>query len=152
MAKDCTTWPNEDFSLICISHETNLGKDFGVSNDVLHCAEMKMLQWSLGITLLDHVENTEVRRKLGVRPIVDKVSSGRLRWYGHVLRSDVTSVAHSALLLRAPGTRPRGRPRKRWFDNIAADLRERGLTAEDAADRAAWRRQINSADPVCIWD
>src|SRR5699024_7189942 len=43
--------------------------------------------------------------------VMDRVSDGRLRWYGHVLTSDPTRVAHSVLLLRAPGSGFRGRPK-----------------------------------------
>ena len=122
------------------------------ANKILGTTETKMLRWILGLTLLDHVENDEVRRLMGVRPINDKIVEGRLRWFGHVERSDPNSVAHSAMLMDEPGTRERGRPKKTWMANIKDDLKNTGLTKEDAQDRAKWRRLSRRADPSTNWD
>ncbi|EYC06516.1 hypothetical protein Y032_0075g935 [Ancylostoma ceylanicum] len=40
----------------------------------------------------------------------------RLRWYGHVLRSDDNSVAKSAMNISVDGRRPRGRSKTRWLN------------------------------------
>jgi hypothetical protein len=46
------------------------------------------------------------------------------------------------------GTRPLGRPRRRWVDNIKIDLREIGLDDIDwidlAQDRDQWRTLVNT--------
>jgi hypothetical protein len=47
---------------------------------LLHCAEMRMLRWSLGLTLKDRIRNQVVHSKLAVRPIEDKIREARLRW------------------------------------------------------------------------
>jgi len=111
---------------------------------------MAMLRRSLGLSLLDHVENVEIRGRLGVAPITDKIAEARLRWFGHVKRMESDSVAHSALLMPLPGTRPRGKPKQRWTDNIKKDLERAGLSPDDAADRSEWRRMIRQADPVIV--
>ena len=52
------------------------------------------------------------------------------------------------MVMVAPGTRRRGRPKRRWLDNIKNDLSERELAREDAQDRAKWRRLIRNIEPT----
>ena len=49
-------------------------------------AEMQMIKWMCGISLKDRRTNEELRRLVGVEPITTFIRSGRLRWYGHVMR------------------------------------------------------------------
>ena len=49
-------------------------------------AEMQMIRWMCGISLKDRRTNEELRRLVGVEPITTFIRSGRLRWYGHVMR------------------------------------------------------------------
>ena len=49
-------------------------------------AEMQMIRWMCGISLKDRRTNEELRRLVGVVPITTFIRSGRLRWYGHVMR------------------------------------------------------------------
>ena len=39
-----------------------------------------------GISLKDRKTNEELRRLVGVKPITTFIRSGRLRYYGHVMR------------------------------------------------------------------
>ena len=47
------------------------------------------------------------------------------------------------------GTRPLGRPRRRWEDNIRMDLKEIGINTrkwvDSAHDRNYWRALVNAA-------
>jgi hypothetical protein len=47
-------------------------------------------------------------------------------WAGHVARMGENRSAHRILVRRPEGTRPLGRPRRRWEDNIKMDLEEMG--------------------------
>ncbi|MBN3319545.1 PFD4 protein, partial [Atractosteus spatula] len=58
--------------------------------------EMRMIRWCLGLTRFDHVLNDDVRRRMGVAPITEKMREGRLRWYGHVMRRGEHTVAWTA--------------------------------------------------------
>ena len=50
-------------------------------------AEMQMIRWVCGISLKERRTNEELRRLGGVvEPITTFIISGRLRWYGHVMR------------------------------------------------------------------
>ncbi|EYC10880.1 hypothetical protein Y032_0053g2350 [Ancylostoma ceylanicum] len=117
----------------------------------LHTMEMRMLRWTQGLTRLDRVRNDDVRAMFGVAPIVAKMREARLRWYGHVLRSDDNSVAKSAMNITVEGRRPRGRPKTRWLDRIEEDMRLLKLTDEDAFNRGKWRNHTRNADP-CSWE
>ncbi|EPB69532.1 hypothetical protein ANCCEY_11379 [Ancylostoma ceylanicum] len=44
---------------------------------------MRMLRWSMGVTLKDKVLNEVVRSTFGVAPIADKMREARLHWFGH---------------------------------------------------------------------
>ncbi|MBN3313137.1 CFDP2 protein, partial [Atractosteus spatula] len=114
----------------------------------LHTMEMKMLQWTLGLTRLDHVMNEGVRKTLKVTPKTEKMTELHLRWYGYVLRSNDTSMAKTALELNVEGRRPRGRPFMRWLDQLKDDMRLAKVTCRDAADRMKWKNQFKQADPT----
>ena len=51
------------------------------------------------------------------------------------------------LMVKAEGTRPLGRPRRRWEDNIKVNLRELKCEGMDwfclAEDRDRWRAVVN---------
>jgi hypothetical protein len=74
--------------------------------------------------------------------------SRRMRWAGHVARRGEQRKAYRLLVGNAEGTRPLGRPRRRWVDNIRMDLREVGWGDVDwiglAQDRNRWRALVNS--------
>ncbi|XP_026042711.1 uncharacterized protein LOC113033277 [Astatotilapia calliptera] len=114
----------------------------------LHTMEMRMLRWCLGLTRWDHVMNTDVRKRMGIAPITDKMQEARLRWYGHVVRSDENSVVRTALRLSPQGRRPRGRPKRRWMDRIKDDVKKIEADLTDALDRPKWRRLCRKADPA----
>ena len=55
--------------------------------------------------------------------IVTAIRQGRIRWAGHVLRM-TEERAMKKVFIRGPGGgRARGRPRRRWVDDIDEDMR-----------------------------
>ena len=46
-----------------------------------------MMRWMCGISLKDRKTNEELRRLVGVEPITTFIRGGRLRWYGHMMRT-----------------------------------------------------------------
>ncbi|XP_048353798.1 uncharacterized protein LOC125433337 [Sphaerodactylus townsendi] len=105
----------------------------------LNTIEMKMLRWTLGLTLLDHVPNDDIRQRLGIQAISKKMQEARLWWYGHVMRREPTSVLQRELHLETAGQRPCGRPKKRWMDTINEDKRATNLSPADAPNRDLWK-------------
>ena len=57
------------------------------------------------------------------------IKSRRLRWEGHVARTEEGRSAFKILTYKPTGKRPLGRPRHRWEDNIRKDLKEIGVDA-----------------------
>ncbi|GJV94485.1 retrovirus-related pol polyprotein LINE-1 [Tanacetum coccineum] len=49
-------------------------------------AELRMLRWTCGRTMLDMIPNVVYRAELEVENIINKMREGRLRWFGHVRR------------------------------------------------------------------
>jgi len=47
-------------------------------------AEMCMLHWMCGNTHRDKVRNENIRTKIGVASIEEKMRENRLRWFGHM--------------------------------------------------------------------
>jgi hypothetical protein len=67
---------------------------------------------------------------------------------GHVARIGEKRVAHRDLVGKREGTRPLGRPRRRWEDNLKMDLQEVGYEGmewiELAQERDRWRALVNA--------
>ena len=87
-----------------------------------------------GISLKDRKTNEELRRQVGVEPITTFIRSGRLRWYGHVMRKD----NEDCMEYRVEGRRPVGRPRNTWLESVETDMAELEIDKEDVHDRRKW--------------
>ena len=99
-----------------------------------------------------HLSYAEAEEQLGVSRPSSRLASERLRWVGHALRSDDSVLREVLDFIPTGGARGRGRPRRRYFDTIRADLEERNVIiasrkqdrfwaelAVIAADRKEWR-------------
>ncbi|KAK6760934.1 hypothetical protein RB195_022125 [Necator americanus] len=119
---------------------------------VLHAMEMRMLRWTIGVTLKEKVSNDTVRSIFGIVPITEKMNEARLRWFGEVLRREEDSVAKTVLKLDVSGVRPRGRPKIRLLDRVKLDMIDERLCAADAMDRTKWKTRSRKADPATTRD
>jgi hypothetical protein len=76
------------------------------------------------------------------------IKSRRMRWAGHVARMGEKRNAYRILVGKPEGKRPRGRPRRRWVDNIKMARREiswDGVAWIDLTqDRDQWRALVNT--------
>jgi len=112
----------------------------------LEVAEMRMLRWMCGHTRLDRIRNDIIRDRLGMANISDKIREGRLRWFGHVKRRQMTAPVRSVETLIIEGKRGRGRPKLSWDEQIRQDLRDLHLSEDMVDDRSSWRRRITVRD------
>jgi hypothetical protein len=72
-------------------------------------------------------------------PTILWVIKWRIRWAGHVARMGEGRLVYRILVKKPEGKRPLGRPRRRWEDNIKADLREVGCGGMDWIELAKYR-------------
>ncbi len=66
----------------------------------LSVAEMRMLRWSCGHIRRDRVRNEDIRDRVGVVPIEEKLIQHRLRWFVHVQRRPPEAPVRSGVLKR----------------------------------------------------
>jgi hypothetical protein len=86
---------------------------------------MRMLHWICGHTRMDRVRNDDIRDRLGVAPIEEKLVQYRLRWFGHVQRRPLEAPVHCGVLSQDNNVgRGRGRPKLTWGEAIKRYLRE----------------------------
>jgi predicted ArsR family transcriptional regulator len=71
------------------------------------------------------VRNDDIRDRLGVAPIEEKLIQHRLRWFGHVHRRSLEAPVHRGIIRRDNIVkRGRGRPNLTWEETIKRDLKE----------------------------
>jgi hypothetical protein len=107
-----------------------------------------MLRWCCGHTRRDRVWNDDIRDRVGVAPIEEKLIQHRLRWFGHVQRRPPEAPVRSGILKRADNVKSgRGRPKLTWDESVKRDLKEWNIPKDLAMDRSAWRLAINVPEP-----
>ena len=82
----------------------------------LEVVEMRCLRAIRGVTRRERMRNEDIRWELKMADLREKIRECRLRWYGHVKRMEENEFIRWSAERSEPGTRKRGRPRKRWMD------------------------------------
>jgi hypothetical protein len=102
----------------------------------LSVAEVRMLRWICGHTRRDRVRNNDMRERLGVAPVKEKLIQHRLRWFGHMQRSPAEAPIRNGVIRRTGNKkRDRGRPNLIWEESVKRDLKDWYITKELALDR-----------------
>ena len=90
-----------------------------------------------GHTRLDKIRNEDIRERVGVAPIVEKMVESRLRWFRHVRRRPIEHPVRRVDEMedgqRAKG---RGRPKKTIHEMVKRDLHVNDLFVDMIHDRA----------------
>ena len=71
--------------------------------------------------------NHELKELIGNADIVRFIKSRRIAWLGHVMRMDKKRITKRILEWKPTGRRIKGRPRKRWVDDIEEDIQVSGI-------------------------
>ena len=94
------------------------------------------------------MHNEELNDLYSSPNIVRVIKSRRMRWAGHVSRTDEERGVYRVLVGKSEGRRPLGRPRRRWVDNIRTDFQAVGCGHMDwiglAQDRDRWRTLVSA--------
>jgi hypothetical protein len=107
-----------------------------------------MLRWCCRHTRRDRVRNDDIRNRVGVAPIEEKLIQHRLRWFGYVQRRPPEAPVRSGVLKRTDNVKcGRGRPKLTWDKSVKRDLKEWNISKDLAIDRSAWRLAINVPEP-----
>jgi hypothetical protein len=114
----------------------------------LSVAEMHMLRWICVHTRLDRVRNDDIRDRLRVAPIEEKLIQHRMRWFGHVHRRPSEALVHRSIIRRDNNVKGgRGRLNLTWDEAIKRDLKECNIPKELCLDRSAWKEAIHVLEP-----
>ena len=82
----------------------------------LEVAELKMLRFALGVTMMDKIRNEYIRGTAQVGRVGEKIREARLRWYGYVRRKDDGYIGKGMLRMELPGKRKQeGQKRGLWM-------------------------------------
>ena len=98
-------------------------------------AEIQMIRRMCDVSMKDRRTSEELRKLVGVQSITTVIRSGRLRWYGHVMRKSNDDWVKKCMEYRVEGRRPIGRPRRTWLESVEADMAELEINREDVHDR-----------------
>nr|GEW31881.1 retrovirus-related Pol polyprotein LINE-1 [Tanacetum cinerariifolium] len=110
--------------------------------NMMEVAELRMLRWTCGRTMVDMIPNGVFKAVLEVDFIIDKMREGRLRWFGHVKRRPQTAPVKRVEALLVDGVRRMGRPKLIWEDRLKMDMKELLLSEDMTSNRNAWRDRI----------
>ena len=88
--------------------------------------------------------NDELRQRMKQEDIIKLIKSQRLRWVAHVMRMENTRTTRKITEWKPYKTRPVGRPRLRWMDQVEEDLRRMKITGwrVKIEDRQVWNRIV----------
>jgi len=89
---------------------------------------MKFLRHLLGITKLDKENNQCFRQKTGTQNIVKEIKQYQKKWLQLIQRMDTERLPKQALQYKPKGRMNRGRPRKRWRDQLHLEDQGTGNT------------------------
>jgi hypothetical protein len=66
----------------------------------------------------------EIDKLIKVADIVRFIKAQRIKWLGHIQRMDQARPTRKLLECKPMGTRPMGRPRQRWQEDVVEDLKK----------------------------
>jgi hypothetical protein len=101
-----------------------------------------MLRWFYGHTRRDRARNDDIRDKVGVTLIEEKLIQHRLRWFVYIQRrrpeaSERTDNVKSG----------RGQTKLIWDEFVKRDLKEWNISKDLAMNKSAGRLAVNVPEP-----
>jgi len=83
----------------------------------------------------------EIDKLMEGADIVRFIKAQRIKWLGHIQRMDQARPTRKLSDWKPVGTRPVGRPRQRWQEDVMYDLEKLKVKTwkETSKDRRTWR-------------
>ena len=97
-----------------------------------------------------HLSYVEAEQSLGVTRPSTRLRRERLRWTGHMLRSEDTVLYEALIFIPDGGARGRGRQRRRYYDTIKADLAERNVILDHRGQEQFGKASPQSKRPSSL--
>ena len=88
------------------------------TTQILEAAEMRTLRRISNLTLYDKEKSDDVREECGIQKISEWIRRRNEEWYAHVGRMLEDRILSKIMKNRPEGKRSRGRPKKRWHDDL----------------------------------
>jgi hypothetical protein len=105
---------------------------------------MRMLRWICGHTRRDQVRNDDIRERLGVALVQEKLVQHCLRWFEHMQRKPAETPIRNGVIRRTSNNkRDRRRPNLTWEKSVKRDLKDWCITKELALDSRKWKLAIH---------
>ena len=95
------------------------------------------------------MRNEDIRTKIGVVFIEEKMRENRLRLFGHVRRRPTDAPVRRVECIKLGHVkRAQGRSKKTWMEVIRQDIKAKGLSEGILLNRNEWRKLIHVPDPA----
>ena len=99
-----------------------------------------------------HLSYVGAEQSLGVTRPSTRLRRERLRWTGHMLRSEDTVLYEALIFIPHGGARGRGGPRRRYYDTIGADLVGRNVILDHRGQEQFWAELALGASDRQAWN
>jgi hypothetical protein len=75
--------------------------------------EMRCLRLAAGVSLKDKQRNENIRKRLGIGPVLQFIKRQQIKWFCHLQRMPINSLPYKAYNELANGLKTNGKPRTR---------------------------------------
>src|SRR5678816_1261878 len=102
----------------------------------VQCVQMDNLRGVLGVRRIDKMRNELIREWCGVKKGVnERINESMLRWFGHMERMNDSRLVKRMYSGECVGSRPAGRPKRKWIESVNECLKERNVSLAEARVR-----------------
>jgi len=114
-----------DIERVCQTKTTSV---WDVSNESLECPEKNIYKT---------LQSLPIRDRLGGRKnVLQRIAGRKMKYFGHVERMPDYRFPYLLLHERVHGQRSRGRPRKRWLNNVREDCERFWANTDPSCERS----------------
>ena len=108
----------------------------------MQAAGISVLRRVVQLSLKDKVRSSDIRRKLGLEPLLPHIKRSQFRWFGHLIRVPPGHLPPDVFLACPTGRMPLGRPRTCWKDYTSHRAREHLGVPQEKLENIAGERHI----------